>query len=102
MFRMMSTSMSQWRQLSRAGSKAGVGGNAAAANMGKGNKKKGGAAAEETKKAAKPVPTFTPDTTVPGEKKDMSRAMEESYHPKQVEAAWYAWWEKKRLLPSLS
>ena len=50
---------------------------------------------DKAAKAAKPAPTFTPDTTVPGEKKDMSKPMEESYHPKQVEAAWYAWWEKK-------
>ena len=32
---------------------------------------------------------------MPGEKKDMTREMEQTYHPKQVEAAWYAWWEKK-------
>lgn len=36
------------------------------------------------------------DTTVVGEKKDMSKPMLDSYHPKQVEAAWYAWWEKKK------
>lgn len=51
-------------------------------------------AAKAAAAAAKPAPTFTPDTTVPGEKKDMKKPMEESYHPKQVEAAWYAWWEK--------
>jgi len=38
--------------------------------------------------------TFVPDTTPPGEKKDMSKPMSDSYHPKAVEAAWYAWWEK--------
>lgn len=26
----------------------------------------------------------------------MSKPMLDSYHPKQVEAAWYAWWEKKK------
>ena len=33
-------------------------------------------------KAKKPQATFTPDTTVPGEKKDMTKPMEEAYHPK--------------------
>ncbi len=31
-----------------------------------------------------------------GEKKDMSVPMLDAYHPKQVEAAWYAWWEKEK------
>lgn len=35
-----------------------------------------------------------PDTTVPGEKKDMSRPMAPSYSPRHVESAWYAWWER--------
>lgn len=26
----------------------------------------------------------------------MSKPMLDAYHPKQVEAAWYAWWEKKK------
>ena len=34
------------------------------------------------------------DSTPPGEKKDMSRPMANSYDPIQVETAWYAWWEK--------
>jgi valyl-tRNA synthetase len=36
------------------------------------------------------------DNTPIGEKKDMSRPMETEYFPKQVEAAWYAWWEKQK------
>jgi valyl-tRNA synthetase len=36
------------------------------------------------------------DKTPFGEKKDMSKPMLDAYHPKQVEAAWYAWWEKKK------
>lgn len=94
MFRLMNVSMSTWKQMSRV---AGVGGNAASAGMGKPGKKPAMQAPSANKKikAVKPVPTFTPDTTVPGEKKDMTKPMEESYHPKQVEAAWYAWWEKK-------
>lgn len=26
----------------------------------------------------------------------MSKPMLDQYHPKQVEAAWYAWWEKQK------
>lgn len=26
----------------------------------------------------------------------MSKPMASEYHPKSVEAAWYAWWEKKK------
>ena len=43
-----------------------------------------------------PVSTFVPDTTPVGEKKDMSKPMADAYHPKAVEAAWYAWWEQKK------
>lgn len=35
------------------------------------------------------------DTTPAGEKKDMTRDMQNEYHPAAVEQAWYAWWEKK-------
>lgn len=31
-----------------------------------------------------------------GKKKDMSKPMADAYHPKQVEDAWYAWWEKSQ------
>ena len=34
------------------------------------------------------------DNTMPGERKDMSKPMADSYNPKAVEAAWYTWWEK--------
>ena len=33
-------------------------------------------------------------TTPVGEKKVMTGPMPDAYHPKQVEDAWYAWWEK--------
>lgn len=48
-------------------------------------------------KEAKPEKpsTFVADTTPLGEKKDTSKPMLPEYHPKAVEAAWYAWWEKK-------
>lgn len=35
------------------------------------------------------------NTTPAGEKKDCSSEMPAAYEPKQVEAAWYSWWEKK-------
>lgn len=49
-------------------------------------------------KAAKPVKQEeiqVQDNTIPGEKKDMTGPMSKEYHPKQVEAAWDAWWVKK-------
>jgi len=49
-------------------------------------------APEEEKKAA----TFVPDATPPGQKKDMSQPMASEYHPKQVEAAWYSWWQARK------
>lgn len=36
---------------------------------------------------------IVPDTTPIGQKKDMSLPMASEYLPKQVEAAWYSWWE---------
>uniref|UniRef100_A0A8C2YPH0 valine--tRNA ligase n=1 Tax=Chinchilla lanigera TaxID=34839 RepID=A0A8C2YPH0_CHILA len=33
--------------------------------------------------------------TPPGEKKDVSGAMPDSYSPRYVEAAWYPWWEQQ-------
>ena len=39
--------------------------------------------------------TFIADNTPVGDKKDFSQPMLDAYHPKQVEAAHYAWWEKK-------
>lgn len=35
------------------------------------------------------------NTTVPGEKKDMSEPMAAAYEPAAVESAWEAWWDKK-------
>lgn len=55
-------------------------------NQKKSNKKK----KETTKKV------FVYDKpTAPGEKKDVSGAMPDSYSPTYVEAAWYPWWEKQ-------
>jgi valyl-tRNA synthetase len=49
---------------------------------------------KKPEKAAK-ASTFVPDNTPFGEKKDCTKPMLPEYHPKSVEAAWYAWWEKK-------
>lgn len=54
------------------------------------------APAEKGGKLEKKPTVIEIDTTVPGEKKDMSKPMAEAYQPKAVEAAWYAWWEKKK------
>eukprot|EP00026_Physarum_polycephalum_P001667 Phypoly_transcript_01669.p1 GENE.Phypoly_transcript_01669~~Phypoly_transcript_01669.p1 ORF type:complete len:1006 (+),score=183.69 Phypoly_transcript_01669:169-3186(+) len=35
------------------------------------------------------------NTTPAGEKKDLSKEIEEEYNPPAVEAAWYSWWEKQ-------
>jgi valyl-tRNA synthetase len=32
--------------------------------------------------------------TVPGQKKDVSSMIADTYNPQYVEAAWYSWWEK--------
>ena len=45
------------------------------------------------KNEAEPV-VFVNDTP-PGQKKDTSKPMDSAYKPRQVEAAWYQWWEKQ-------
>lgn len=35
--------------------------------------------------------------TPEGEKKDLSFPIQNDYQPKQVESAWYSWWEKEKL-----
>lgn len=37
---------------------------------------------------------YTIDTS-PGEKKNVTCPMPDTYSPQYVEAAWYAWWEKE-------
>ena len=49
----------------------------------------------KAEKKVKEVVVYEADTTVPGEKKDTSKPMIPEYVPKNVEAAWYQWWEKK-------
>ncbi|XP_065828911.1 valine--tRNA ligase-like isoform X2 [Oscarella lobularis] len=54
----------------------------------KANEKKSTSTKQETVIEYKP-------THPPGAKKDVATPLPESYHPKYVEAAWYAWWEKQ-------
>lgn len=50
---------------------------------------------KEKKKPVKEKVTITYDrNTQPGERKDISGPMPDSYSPLYVEAAWYSWWEK--------
>ncbi|XP_069121491.1 LOW QUALITY PROTEIN: valine--tRNA ligase-like [Argopecten irradians] len=56
-------------------------------------KEKGKPKEEEKKKEKKEKATITYDKqTQPGEKKDISGDMPDSYSPHYVEAAWYDWW----------
>ncbi|KAJ3174705.1 hypothetical protein HDU87_006954 [Geranomyces variabilis] len=56
----------------------------------------GGAKKKEKKapKAEAAVQEKFVDTTVPGEKKDLSGEVAAAYNPEAVEASWYAYWEK--------
>lgn len=49
---------------------------------------------KEKKKEVKEAAVYTA-STAPGEKKDISLPMPDSYSPQYVEAAWYSWWEKQ-------
>lgn len=49
--------------------------------------------AEKVAKKNTSVILYNKDT-VPGDKKDISGGMPDSYSPKYVEAAWYPWWKK--------
>ncbi|XP_031849268.2 valyl-tRNA synthetase [Nomia melanderi] len=48
----------------------------------------------EKKKDTKESAVYNIDTP-PGDKKDVTCAMPDTYSPSYVEAAWYAWWEKQ-------
>ena len=50
---------------------------------------------KKVKEEKKKENTYVPDTTPFGEKKDSTLPINPEYHPKAVEAAWMAWWEKK-------
>lgn len=103
MFKLLKFKMSDWAQASRIAQVAANVAQPAAAGLATkaakgGDKKKAeapkggaGAVAEEKK-----APAFEPDTTPAGEKKDMTKPMANEYIPKQVEAAWYSWWQQKK------
>lgn len=92
MFRLMSVRISEWRSLSRTVVSMGGQAQAKVATKTKDANQAGPAKAKDAPKKQ----TYIEDKTVPGEMKDMSQPMAEAYHPKQVEAAWYAWWEKQK------
>ena len=82
MFRLMTMRLNKVRVAGRA---AATTSNAAAA-MG----------SKQTAQKEKPIVVIEADKTPVGQKKDMSKPMLDAYHPKQVEAAWYSWWEEKK------
>ncbi|CAG9561648.1 unnamed protein product [Danaus chrysippus] len=49
---------------------------------------------EKKTKEVKESAVYTANTA-PGDKKDLSGVMPDSYSPRFVEAAWYSWWEKQ-------
>ncbi|XP_041480879.1 valine--tRNA ligase-like isoform X2 [Lytechinus variegatus] len=55
---------------------------------------KGGEGKKDKKKKEKVAITYDKNIP-PGEKKDVSGALPDSYSPAYVEAAWYSWWEKQ-------
>lgn len=99
MIRLTTLKMARWSHVAKHGLKTAVIPGPEAASMGSKNKKKDKPnpcqpSKKKEVKEAKPS-TFVPDNTPVGEKKDCSKPMLAEYHPKSVEAAWYAWWEKK-------
>ena len=85
MFRLMTVKLNHYRAASK--NILAAAGNATI-TTGAANKK-----SKSPGKTIKPVVVIEPDTTPAGQKKDMSKPMLDAYHPKQVEAAWYSWWE---------
>ncbi len=91
MFKLLKVKMANWAIDARQASALTQAGIAAMSSKAK-KPAKVGNQQEEEKKAA----SIVPDNTPLGEKKDMSKPMATEYHPKLVEAAWYAWWEKRK------
>lgn len=50
---------------------------------------------EKSDKKKEAAPVLYTATTPAGDKKDITCPMPDTYNPKYVEAAWYAWWEKE-------
>jgi valyl-tRNA synthetase len=99
MFRITSIKMSQWSLAAKRASSTATSAVADAGGKGKKGPKadKPNPCQPSKKKEEKPKKesTFVADNTPFGEKKDCTLPMLPEYHPKSVEAAWYAWWEKK-------
>ena len=100
MFRLSSMKLTNWRQACRAANLV----QTQAADMGSKpgkvppNKPKdpNAAAAKKDKKPDAKKIQIEEDKTPAGQKKDMAKPMLDAYHPKQVEAAWYSWWEAQK------
>lgn len=90
MFRLTTIKLSQWRQAGKAVQQIVTTSQTPSASIA--NKTKQAEKIDTTKVA----PKIEADTTPVGQKKDMSKPMMDAYHPKQVEAAWYSWWEQKK------
>ncbi|XP_030852939.1 valine--tRNA ligase [Strongylocentrotus purpuratus] len=56
---------------------------------------KSGEGKKDKKKKVEKVAIVYDKNTPPGEKKDVSGALPDSYSPAYVEASWYSWWEKQ-------
>ena len=106
MFRLTAIKMSSWSMAAKYGSQnakqaaLALSNSGGAAQMGSKNKKekKDKPNPNQPAKIKEPKPqkpsTYVADTTPLGEKKNCLTPMNPEYHPKAVEAAWYAWWEK--------
>lgn len=96
MFKLLKVKHAEWAQAAKLASQVVTQVNTAAAST-KPAKAKPGKQPEEEKKQSAQVqaPVFV-NTTPEGQKKDMSQPMANEYQPKQVEAAWYSWWEKQK------
>lgn len=64
------------------------------AKMAQQQQQKAAKAPAEAKKEKGPTTIIYEGKSTPGEKKDLSGPMPDSYSPDYVEAAWYSWWEK--------
>jgi len=93
--------MANWTLASKVGAQQVTGAAAASSDnkKGKGKKDKPNpnqpSSKPKAEKKVKEAVVYEADTTVLGEKKDTSKPMLPEYVPKNVEAAWYQWWEKK-------
>lgn len=103
MFKLLKVRITDWNKAAKLAATASASGAQTGAAPLSSKAKKGGkpnpnapsvnGAKEEEKKD---VPAFIPDDTPHGHKKDMTKPFSNEYIPKQVEAAWYPWWEQQK------